>query len=137
MVPMEKMKEFFKENDKLAQHLGIELLEMAPGFAKASMTVTPELLNGVNTAHGGAIFSLADLVFAAACNSHNQISVAINVSINFIKAALPNTTLIAEGHEVSRNSRLGVYDVKVTDESGDLVAAFEGLAYRKKDPLVK
>lgn len=137
MVPMEKMKEFFKENDKLAQHLGIELLEMAPGFAKASMKVTPQLLNGVNTAHGGAIFSLADLVFAAACNSHNQISVAINVSINFIKAVPPNTTLTAEGHEVSLNSRLGVYEVKVNDESGDLVAAFEGLAYRKKEPLVK
>jgi acyl-CoA thioesterase len=91
-------------------------------------------LNGLGTVHGGAIFTLADFAFAAACNSHGTVAVALNVSITFMKAATTGT-LWADAREVSKNFKVGSYAVEVKDDQGELVAQFQGLAYRKKDKL--
>jgi acyl-CoA thioesterase len=107
---------------------------VSPGHATAKMTLHPHHLNGINTVQGGVIFTLADFTFAAACNSHGTVAVAISASINFMKAATQGW-LKAEARELSKNSRIGTYTVEVTDEQGELVAIFQGLAYRKKDPL--
>lgn len=130
---MEAIREFLK-NDRFAEHCGIELVDVAEGRAKARMTVTDRHLNGVNVVQGGAIFTLADLAFAAASNSYGTVAVAINVSIWFVRAAREGT-LTAEAKEVSRNPKLATYAIDVTDEAGELVARFEGMVYRKKDPI--
>ena len=131
---MEVIKKFFK-NDRFARHVGIELLEVSEGRAKAKMTVKECHLNGVNIAHGGAIFSLADLAFAVASNSHRTVAVSINVSISYLKASVAGDTLIAEAEEVSRNPKLATYEVRVTDETEELIAIFLGTVYRKKDKI--
>jgi acyl-CoA thioesterase len=130
---MKAIKEFFK-GDQFAARNNIELLEAGNGNAKAKMTLYPYHLNGLNTVQGGAIFTLADYAFAAAANSHGTVAVAINVSITFMKAAATGT-LWAEAREVSKNFKIGSYVVEVKDDQGDLVATFQGLAYRKKDKL--
>lgn len=130
---MDKIREFFKR-DKFAELLGIKIEDVRPGEATVSMTLTEEHLNGVRTVHGGAIFTLADYGFAVACNSHGTVSVAINVNISFVKAAKPGK-LTAVVKEVSLNSKLGNYSAEVTNEAGDLIATFQGLAYRKNIPL--
>lgn len=127
------IKEFFK-NDRFAANAGIEILEASIGHARARMKVTPMHLNGVNTVQGGAIFTLADLTFAVASNSHGTVAVAINVSISYMKA-VSEGYLYAEARELSKNPKLGTYTVDVKDEKGDLVAVFQGMAYRKKDQL--
>jgi acyl-CoA thioesterase len=130
---MQAIRDFFK-NDRFAQHSGIELLEIGEGHAKARMPIRDCHRNGVNIVHGGAIFTLADLVFAVASNSHGTVAVAINASIWFVKAA-KDGVLYAEAKEVSRNPKLAVYSIEVTDDAGELVARFEGMVYRKKDPI--
>jgi len=130
---MKAIWDFFK-NDRFARHSGIELLDIGKGYAKAKMAITDSHLNGVNLVHGGAIFTLADLVFAAASNSHGTVAVAINASIWFVKAAKQGT-LFAEAKEVSCNPKLATYSIRVTDDSGELVASFEGMVYRKKDQI--
>jgi acyl-CoA thioesterase len=130
---MQAIWDFFK-NDRFARHSGIELLEIAEGRAKAKMVITDQHLNGVNLVHGGAIFTLADLVFAAASNSHGTVAVAINASIWFVTAAKQGT-LYAEANEVSCNPKLATYSIKVSSEAGELIALFEGMVYRKKDPI--
>ena len=130
---MEAVRNFFK-NDTFAEHLGIELLEVSKGRAKAKMEIRDHHLNGVNIAHGGAIFSLADLAFAVASNSHKTIALAINASISFLKA-VSGGTLIAEATEVSINPKLATYDIRVTNENNDLIALFQGTVYRKKDKI--
>ena len=130
---MQAIRKFF-ENDRFAAHSGIELLEMGEGWAKARMPIEDCHRNGVNLVHGGAIFTLADLVFAVASNSHGTVAVAINASIWFVKAAKEGT-LYAEAREVARNPKLATYSIEVTDDTGDLVAKFEGMVYRKKDPI--
>ena len=132
-MAMEHMKEFFKK-DRFANSVGIELLEVSAGTARASMEIKDHHLNAVGIVHGAAIFTLADLVFAMASNSHGTVAVAVNVSISFLKAA-SGGTLFAEAMEVSRNSKLASYTIRVTDESDDLIAIFQGMVYRKRDKI--
>jgi acyl-CoA thioesterase len=124
----------FLKNDHFATHSSIELVSIAPGEARAKMTVGPHHLNGLGTVMGGAIFTLADFAFAAASNSHGTVAVAINVSISFLKAVNAGT-LWADAREISKNFKLGTYTVEVKDDAGDLVALFQGMAYRKKEPV--
>ncbi len=131
---METLKTFFNERDQFARRNGIKLISVSPGHARAEMTVEPHHWNGVNSVQGGAVFTLADFAFAAAANSHGTIAVAINVSITFMKA-VSSGILQAEAREVALNPKLGTYTVDVKDECGDLVAVFQGLAYRKQDKL--
>jgi acyl-CoA thioesterase len=129
----ETIKAFFKK-DHFAAHCGVELLEAAPGRARSRMVIGEHHKNGLGGIQGGAIFTLADLTFAAAVNAHGTIAVAINVSINFMKS-VSSGILTAEAREVSVNPKLGTYIVEVRDDQGSLIAVFQGLAYRKKDPL--
>lgn len=121
-------------NDRFARHLGIEILEIAPGFARARMAVADHHLNALDLVHGGAIFGLADLVFAVASNAHGQVALGINVSMSYVKAARGGV-LVAEAREVSRNAKLATYSMEVKDTDGALVALMMGTVYRKKDPL--
>jgi acyl-CoA thioesterase len=120
------------ERDLFAKHTGIELLDVSPGRATARLSIQPHHLNGVGIVQGGAIFTLADLAFAAAANSHGPVAVAVNVSITFLKAARSGT-LLAEAREVGLNPKLGSYTVEVKDDTGSVVALFQGLAYRKTE----
>lgn len=130
---MDALWKYFK-NDHFAERCGIELLEISPGYARAKMPLCEDHWNGLGFVQGGAIFTLADLAFAAASNSHGTVAVGVNVSINFMKAAKTGV-LTAEAKEVSRNFKLGTYLVEVKDDQGDLVASFQGMVYRKKDPI--
>lgn len=128
-----ELKRIFK-SDQYAELSNIELLTAGPGQATAKMTLHPYHLNALKTVHGGAIFTLADFTFAVACNSHGTMAVALDVSIVFMKAATTGT-LWAGAREVSKNHKVGLYMVDIKDDAGDLVAQFQGLAYRKKENL--
>jgi acyl-CoA thioesterase len=117
--------------DAFARLLGIEITEMKPGYASAVMKVKPELLNGAGVTHGSAVFALADLVFAAASNSHGITALALNVNINFIKATTVGAVLTAVACEDNLTRKTGIYRLEVRDEAGDLVAMAQGLAYRR------
>ena len=128
-----ELKRLFK-SDRYAELSNIELLTAGPGRATAKMTLHPHHLNALGTVQGGAIFTLADFTFAVACNSHGTMAVALDVSIVFMKAATAGT-LRAEAKEISKNFKVGLYLVEVKDDAGDLVAQYQGMAYRKKDKL--
>lgn len=130
---MDKIRDFFK-NDQFARHSGVELLDVSPGYAKARMDVQEFHLNGANMVHGGAIFTLADLAFAVASNSHGTLAVAINASIWYVRASSEGT-LFAEAKEVSINPKLATYSIDITSDQGDMIASFEGMVYRKKQAI--
>jgi len=132
---MQELKEFFSAEDKFARHTGIDLVDVGPGWAKASMKIQPFHQNGARTVHGGAIFTLADFAFAVASNSHGTLAMGINTSVSFVKAATRGT-LYAEAVEQSKGSKLASYSVMVTDDTGDVVAIFQGMVYRKKEPIL-
>jgi acyl-CoA thioesterase len=130
---MKTIDQFFK-SDQFVNHCGIELVSRQSGQAVARMKVQPLHLNALGIVQGGAIFTLADYAFAVASNGHGTAAVGINVSITYVKATTSGT-LTAEAREVSLNPKLGSYTVNITDETGVLVAVFQGLAYRKKQQI--
>ncbi len=131
---MADIAQYFRDNDLFAQHCGIELLEAAGGNSRARMAIGKHHLNGVGTVHGGALFTLADYAFAAACNSHGTVAVAINCSISYVKA-VPSGVLTATARETSLGGRIGTYSIDITDDKGALIAIFQGMAYRKKETM--
>lgn len=123
------LKDFLK-NDKYAQLAGIELLETGKGYAKTRMEIKPMHLNGGGVCQGGAIFTLADLAFAAAANSNARLTLSINSTINFFKAESKGY-LYAEAQEVFSHKKLSNCEVKITNDAGELIATFNGTGYRK------
>jgi acyl-CoA thioesterase len=114
------------ERDQMAQALGIILDGMEPGRSRLSMTVRDDMVNGYGMCHGGMIFSLADCAFAYSCNSRNRKTVAAAATIEFIRAAQLGDRLTAVAEERSLVGRTGIYDVRVVDQNGDLIALFRG-----------
>jgi acyl-CoA thioesterase len=110
----------WKEDDA-SKGLGMAIVEVGPGYARLSMTVRPEMVNGQRIAHGGFIFLLADSAFAFACNSRNERAVAAQCDITFIRPGKLGDALVATTREISSSGRSGIYDVRVT--SGDVVIA--------------
>jgi acyl-CoA thioesterase len=122
------------KKDAFAAHLGIDLVDVSSGTAKVSLPLKAEHCNSVGMVHGGVTFTVADYAFAAACNSHGTVAVAINCHISYLRPPR-GKKLVAEAKEVSKSRRLGTYTVDVHDGEGNLVAVFQGMAYRKDDPL--
>jgi len=126
--------EFFK-NDRYATMTGIELIEISKGYAKAKLPVTDMHLNAGNTTQGGAIFTLADFVLAAASNSHGRLAFTITGSVNFLKGSGQGDTLFAEAKERFLHKRIANYQVDVTNQNGELIATLEGMVYRKDETI--
>lgn len=124
----------FAAHDAFAKDIGVELLDVSQGYAKVKLDLAGKHRNSFSTIHGGVIFTLADVAFAIAANSHGTVAMAINVSISYLKAVTQGT-LYAEAKEVSLNPKLGTYVVDVTDAAGEHIATFHGMTYRKKDPI--
>ena len=123
------------ESEPYGNKLGIRLSKLDYGHSVAEMTVTKEMGNMFGTAHGGAIFSLADEALAAASNSHGTISVALGMNISYVKPASIGDILYAEARETSKTRIIGSYDIKVTNNRGELIATCQGTVYRKEEIL--
>jgi acyl-CoA thioesterase len=113
-------------SDRASQALGMAIVAVAPGEARLTMTIRPEMANGHGICHGGYVFSLADSAFAFACNSRNQRMVAAQGAITFLAAAQVADTLTATAREVHLRGRGGVYDVSVANQAGERIAEFRG-----------
>ncbi len=112
--------------DRASRHLGIEIDDVAPGRARARMTVGGSMVNGHGIVHGGYVFLLADTAFAFACNTYDAATVAAAAEIVFVAPAKEGDELEAEAVERLRYGRSGVYDVTVRKRSGGVVAEFRG-----------
>jgi acyl-CoA thioesterase len=124
------------EKDLFSQWLGIEILEIKEGYSKIKMRVRHEMMNGLGIVHGGIAFSLADSSFAFACNSRNNLSVALDTSINFLKPVHPDDELIAEAKEIHNGKSTGLYQITIVNQHDHIVALFKGTCFRTNKKLV-
>ncbi|WP_427365811.1 PaaI family thioesterase [Candidatus Caldatribacterium saccharofermentans] len=120
---------FVKEG--YARFLGMELEELAEGYARVRMKVQEHLHNIFSILHGGALFSLLDEAFELACNSHVEDAVAISVTVHYMKPVVSGD-LVAEAKEVALTPRTGLYSLTAYNEDGIPVAFAQALCYRKR-----
>jgi acyl-CoA thioesterase len=125
------------ENDACTRWLGIRLLEVRPGYARATMQIRPEFLNGHDICHGGLVFTLADSTFAFACNTYNVNTVAAGCSIEFLRPVHGTDELTAEAFEQVLSGRSGIYDIRVTNRAGETVAMFRGKSAQIKGTIIR
>jgi acyl-CoA thioesterase len=118
------------ERDPASQALGMKLDEIRPGYARMSMRVRGDMLNGHQTCHGGFIFMLADSAFAFACNSHNFNTVGAGCTIDYLAPGREGDLLVAEAFEQALAGKTGVYDITVKNEEGRTIALFRGKSHR-------
>jgi acyl-CoA thioesterase len=116
--------------DRFSQWLGIEVLAVAKGSVKLQMTIKHDMLNGFGILHGGVIFALADSALAFASNGLGKISVSVEASMSFIKSAREGEVLTAIASEINAANRIAVYQVLVTNATGETLAHFKGTVYR-------
>ena len=118
------------ENDPWAKALSVEFLEVRRGHCRLRLQLQSHMLNFQGYPHGGVIFSLADVAFGAACNSHGEEAVALSVTINYLAAVAPDAALVAEARELKQGRRAGFYQLSVTTQDGRAVAVAQAIAHR-------
>lgn len=116
--------------DRFANSIGAHITEVREGYARTEMDVEERHLNGGGVCQGGAIYTLADLSFAAVANCRGVLTLGISNTITFLRSAMLGDHLTAECNEVLDHKKLPYCDIKVTNQKGEIVAVVTGLAYR-------
>lgn len=122
--------------DQASQSLGIGLQDIAAGKARLGMTVRADMIQGHGTCHGGFLFALADSAFAFACNSYDEATVASGCSIDYVAPARLGDQLTATAIELTRKGRTGLYDVRIENQHGELIALFHGKSYKVRGTVL-
>ena len=134
--PAEAVKELMLQQDTFSQLLGLEVDEVGSGYCRLHFVVRPDMLNGFGSLHGGATFSAADTAFAFACNSHGRQSVGLTVTVDYLEAGKLGDVITVEAHEESLKHKVGVYQVRVVNQKGVILALFKGTAYRTSNEIL-
>ena len=125
------------DHDAFSQWMDVKVLEIKEGYSKIKMTIRKEMVNGFGIIHGGIPFSLADSAFAFACNNRNNLSVALDVTITFMKPVNVGDVLTAEAKEIHNGRSTGVYLISVTNQDNEQVALFKGTCFRTGKKLIE
>ncbi len=136
IAALDQIKEHIARYDRLVGLFNMEIKEVSPGSAIVSMTVGNEHLNAAGLCHGGAIFSLADVAFALACNSHGVMALALEISVNYLRPAKAGEVLTAFAREINLGNSTGLYSIEVKNQDSKLLAFFKATAYRFQDKSV-
>jgi len=123
------------EQEPFGRKFGITLVDLKEGYARVEMRFTSDMENMFGMAHGGAIFSLMDTAFEAASNSHGTMAVALSMSVNYLASPPKGSLVNAEAREINKTKRTAAYDIRATDESGNLLATCQAMVYRMEKPL--
>lgn len=122
--------------DAVSRGLGMRVDAVGPGYSKLSMKIRADMLNGFKTCHGGVITTFADSAFGFACNSHNEVTVASGIVVDFLAPVYENDVVQAECREVALTGRTGVYDITVTNQHARTVAVMRGRSHTMKGKAV-
>lgn len=134
---MDETLQAYFDGDAVAAHMGMRIVEIAPGHAVIEMPVDGRHVNGMGIAHGAALFALADFCHAVASNAAGTVAVAIHCGISYFKAARPGDLLTATGNERHAGGPIAEYDINLRNGAGELVASMQGMVYRKKETVAQ
>ncbi|HEX3768322.1 MAG TPA: hydroxyphenylacetyl-CoA thioesterase PaaI [Puia sp.] len=129
-ISPEEVLQIMLKRDRFSAWLGLQIIEIRKGYCKLQYRITLEMMNGFDNVHGGVLFSAADSAFAFACNSYGHLTVALDASVSFTKPAKTGELMTVEAIEVFLGNKIGIYDVRTTNENNELIALFKGTAYR-------
>ena len=122
--------------EPFAQTMNMQLVELESGYAVVEMPYDPAAMSNIyDRAHGGAVFGLIDEAFEAAGQTDGTIAVALNVNVTYVGSPETGVLLRAEARQLSQTKKTASYDIRVTDNNGQLIATCQALAYRTGKPI--
>ena len=122
--------------EPFAQALKMALVELEDGYSVVKMAYYPDKMDNIyNRAHGGAIYALIDEAFETAGQTDGTVAVALNVNVTYVSSPEPGAQLRAEARRISRTKKTASYDIKVTDQTGQVVSLCQALAFRTGKPI--
>ena len=122
--------------EPFAQALNITLKELDLGYSMVEMKYDPDRMDNIyQYAHGGALFGLIDEAFETACQTEGTITVALNMNVTYVASPKAGARLNAVARQISQTKKTASFDIKVTDETGALIASCSALAYRTGKPI--
>ncbi len=130
IISPEEVLKIMLKRDRFTEWLGLQIVEIGKGYCKLQYRITEDMMNGFDSIHGGVLFAAADSAFAFACNSYGHVTVALDATVHFTKPAKTGELLRVEAVEVFLGNKIGIYDVRTTNEKNELIALFKGTAYR-------
>ena len=123
-------------HEPFAQIFNMKLLALGDGSSVVEMTYNPDIADNIyQRAHGGAVYGLIDEAFETDSQTDGTIAVAMNVNVSYVASPERNTLLKAEARRISRTKKTAGYEIKVTDEKGNLIAYCHALAYQTGKPI--
>lgn len=124
------------KKEPFAQALNMELVELEDGHSVVEMMYDPEnMKNMYDQAHGGALFGLIDEAFETAAQTKGTLAVALNVNITYVASPQPGSKLRAEAKQVSQTKKTASFDIKITDQDGNMITICQALAYQTGKPI--
>ena len=124
------------KREPFARALNMELVELEDGYSVVNMPYDPEKMDNIyNRAHGGALFALIDEAFETAGQTDGTVAVALNVNVTYVSSPKPGSRLRAEARRESQTKKTASYDIKVTDQNGQILSLCQALAFRTGKPI--
>jgi acyl-CoA thioesterase len=124
------------KREPFAKALNMELVELDEGYSVVDMLYKPEKMDNIySRAHGGALFALIDEAFETAGQTDGTVAVALNVNVTYVSSPKPGSRLRAVARRESQTKKTASYDIKVTDQNGQIVSLCQALAFRTGKPI--
>jgi len=125
MIDIDEMRKKFDESP-CAVYMGMSLVELSKGYARVKLELKKEHLNWEEMIHGGIVATVLDQAFGCACNTLENIHVAVQMNIHFMKAPAVGETIYAESRVIHAGKRMGTSEMKVCDSKGNEIARATG-----------
>lgn len=134
MGTLEEARKEFSRDLYATELSGAEIDEIGENYAKCSMKLTDKHRNAYGGIMGGAIYTLADFAFAVASNFGKEYATVSVVGQASFMSAPKGDILYAEADLIKDGRSNCFYEVKITDDTGRIVAAvsFNGAHVPKK-----
>lgn len=121
-MTIEEIKTLCVSDKDFGGKMGMKIIELTPGHCKGELKLQDMHMNHYHIVHGGCLFTLADTVGGCAALAKGKNVVTVSSNINFLNPALNTTMLYAEATEIKYGSKIAVYDVLITNDSGTKIA---------------
>lgn len=132
MKSIEEIRQYFAGDIYATETTGIQILEVAEGYAKVGLKLDGRHLNAADRVMGAVFYTMADFAFAVANNTETTdgpLTVTLSSQINFL-SGVRGKELYAEAKVLKEGRKTSFYSVEIRDELGTLVAAVSSNGYR-------
>ncbi len=119
------------------QFIGFEILELSATYSKSRVKYDERLLNTYGSIHGGALLSFVDVMAGATGSMSGYYVTTVSANLNFLLPAVNTEYIYCECMKLKTGKHILVFDVRVTDDAGNLLDSGEFSYFASKVPVLE